>query len=102
LRAEVLYAQLDVLREVRPKAKAAMVAEARRDPAWPVLRSIPFLGPVRVALLLATMKTPWGREVEIVISTARCFALRTARSNRATSSALRTVGSFFDVRGNGM
>jgi transposase len=58
-RAEVLYAQLDVLRELRPKAKAAMVAEARRDPAWDVLRSIPFLGPVRVALLLATMKTPW-------------------------------------------
>ncbi len=33
--------------------------EARRDPAWPVLRTIPFLGPVRVALLLATMQTPW-------------------------------------------
>jgi len=58
-RAEVLYAELDVLRALRPKAKAAMIAEARRDPAWPVLRTIPFLGPVRVALLLATMQTPW-------------------------------------------
>jgi transposase len=58
-RAQVLYAHLDVLRELRPKAKAAMVAEARRDPAGPVLNSIPFLGPVRVALLLATMRTPW-------------------------------------------
>jgi transposase len=58
-RAEVLYAELDVLRELRPKAKAVMVVEARRDPAWEVLRSIPFLGPVRVALLLAAMKTPW-------------------------------------------
>ena len=58
-RAETLYAQLDVLRELRPKVKTAVVAEARRDPAWPVLRSIPFLGPVRVALLLATMRTPW-------------------------------------------
>ena len=36
-----------------------MVAEARRDPAWKVLRTIPFLGPVRVALLVATMQTPW-------------------------------------------
>lgn len=44
---------------LRPKAKAAMVAEARRDPAWPVLRTIPFLGPVRVSLLLATMQKPW-------------------------------------------
>ena len=58
-RAEALYAELDVLRELRPKVKAAMVAEARRDPAWPVLLSIPYLGPVRVALLLATMRTPW-------------------------------------------
>lgn len=58
-RAEALYAELDVLRGLRPRAKATMMAEARRDPAWPVLRTIPFLGPVRVALLLATMQTPW-------------------------------------------
>ena len=58
-RAEALYAELDVLRKLRPKAKAAMVMEAQRDPAWPVLRTIPFLGSVRVALLLATMQTPW-------------------------------------------
>ena len=58
-RAQVLYAHLDVLRELRPKAKAAMVALARRGPAWPVLTSIPFFGPVRVALLLATLRTPW-------------------------------------------
>ena len=59
LRADVLYAELDVLRQLRPRAKAAMLAEARRDPAWAVLRTIPFYGPVRVALLLATMRTPW-------------------------------------------
>ncbi|MGW8323546.1 MAG: IS110 family transposase [Thermodesulfobacteriota bacterium] len=58
-RAQVLYAQLDVLRELRPKAKAAMVAEARKAPAWTVLRTIPHLGPVRVALILAIMRTPW-------------------------------------------
>jgi len=58
-RAEALLTQLDVLRALRPRAKAAMVVEARRDPAWDVLRSVPFLGPVRVALLLATLRTPW-------------------------------------------
>jgi len=58
-RAEALYAELDVLRGLRPKAKTAMIAEARRDPAWARLRTIPFLGPVRVAQLLATMQTPW-------------------------------------------
>ena len=58
-RAETLYAELDVLRVLRPRAKAAMIAEAQRDPAWAVLRAIPFYGPVRVAQLLATMQTPW-------------------------------------------
>lgn len=57
-RAASLYAQLDLLRDLRRKAKTAMLAEARRDPAWNELRSIPFLGPVRVALLLAVLKTP--------------------------------------------
>ena len=58
-RAEVLCAELDVLRALRPKAKTAMVAEARRDPAWELLQTISFFGPVRVTLLLATMQTPW-------------------------------------------
>jgi transposase len=58
-RAESLSKQLDVLKEIRQQAKAAMLAEARKDPAWERLLSIPFLGPVRVALLLAVMQTPW-------------------------------------------
>ena len=58
-RAATLYAELDVLHRLHPKAKAALLAEAQRDPAWRVLRTIPFLGPIRVALLLATMQTPW-------------------------------------------
>lgn len=58
-RAVALYAELDVLRDLRPKAKTALLTEARQDSAWRILRTIPFLGPVRVALLLATMQTPW-------------------------------------------
>jgi hypothetical protein len=54
----MLYAELEAL---RPAAKTALVAEARRDPAWAVLHSVPFLGPVRVELLLATLQTPFGR-----------------------------------------
>ncbi len=54
-----MYAQLDVLRTQRKKTKAAMVAEAKRDPAVGVLETIPYFGPVRIALLLATIGTPW-------------------------------------------
>jgi transposase len=59
VRAGSLLAQLDVLLELRPKAKAAMIAEARHQPGWKVLRSIPFLGPIRVALILAIVGTPF-------------------------------------------
>jgi transposase len=58
-RAQALYTELEVLQQLRPKAKAALLGEAKRDRAWNILRTIPFLGPVRVAQLLATMQTPW-------------------------------------------
>lgn len=58
-RAVALYEQLEVLQRLRPQAKTALVTAARRDASWPVLRSIPYLGPVRVALLLAIVQTPW-------------------------------------------
>jgi hypothetical protein len=54
-RASSQLSQLDVLLDLRPKAKAAMIAAARRQPGWKVLRTIPFLGPVRVAEILAIM-----------------------------------------------
>ena len=59
IRAASLLMQLDALLELRPKAKAAMIGAARRQPGWKVLRSIPFLGPVRVAQLLAIIRTPF-------------------------------------------
>jgi transposase len=59
VRALSLLTQLDMLLELRPKAKAAMIGAARRQPGWKILRSIPFLGPVRVALILAIMRTPF-------------------------------------------
>jgi transposase len=58
-RASTLYDELEVLQHLRPNAKTAMLTEAKRDPAWAVLRTIPYLGPVRVALLLATLQRPW-------------------------------------------
>jgi transposase len=36
-----------------------MLAEARKDPSWERLIGIPYLGPVRVAQLLAVLQTPW-------------------------------------------
>ena len=57
-RAASLLEQLDTLLILRTKARAAMIAEARKQSGWKILRSIPFLGPVRVAQILAIIGTP--------------------------------------------
>ena len=58
VRATSLLTQLDTLLDLRSKAKAAMIASARRQPGWKSLRSIPYLGVIRVAQILAIMRTP--------------------------------------------
>src|SRR2546427_6599258 len=57
-RAERLYLQLDLLQVLRQEARRELLAESRRHRATHVLRKIPFLGPVRVALLIALLQTP--------------------------------------------
>src|SRR5216110_2905190 len=58
-RVELLYAQLDLLQELRKRARQALRTEARRDPAYALLRTVPGIGPVRAALLLALLRTPF-------------------------------------------
>lgn len=58
-RAELLYEQLDQLKPLRQKAKTAMVQEAKRHPGYRLLVTVPLIGPIRAAMLLATLVTPW-------------------------------------------
>jgi transposase len=97
-RAQALYARLDLALELRQKAHDAMIAEARKDPAWKVLRSIPFLGPVRVAQLLAVLQTPWRFRTKknlwayaglaVVTHTSAEFALVEGRPVRRTRAPM--------------
>ena len=57
-RAGFLYEQLAALRPLRQQAKLAMVHEARRQAAYRWLLSVPQLGPVNVAQLLAVVGSP--------------------------------------------
>ena len=57
-RAGSLYEQLATLRPLRQKAKLAMLREARQQAAYRWLMSMPQLGPVSVAQLLAIVGTP--------------------------------------------
>src|ERR1700758_686529 len=57
-RAELLYQQLDGLRELRQTLRPELLAESRKHKASKLLRQIPCIGPIRVARLLALMQTP--------------------------------------------
>ena len=58
-RAGFLYEQLAALKRWRHEAKRAMVKEARRQAAYPWLLSVPKLGAVSVAQLIAVVGTPY-------------------------------------------
>ena len=58
LRAERLYQQLDALEPLRQGARRDLLAESRKHHAVKLLRQIPYLGPIRSALLVALLETP--------------------------------------------
>jgi transposase len=57
-RATWLYQQLDQVAGLRRQARRALLTEAQKHPASRSLRSIPSLGPIRAAILIAIMQTP--------------------------------------------
>jgi transposase len=57
-RLEWLYQELDHLAPLRRRAKQAVLCESRNHRAVSLLRTIPQLGPLRSALIVATVDTP--------------------------------------------
>jgi transposase len=57
-RAQLCYLQLDMLVGLRQQARQELLVEAKKHPAWKLLRSIPALGPIRAAVLMAIVQTP--------------------------------------------
>src|SRR5207245_707231 len=53
-----LYAQLDYTMELRERARRSMIDTAARTEAYPLIRSVPFIGPIRAAEIVAYMITP--------------------------------------------
>ena len=58
-RAELFYQHLDGLQVLRRQVRSEFLAESRKHKAVKVLRQIPCIGPIRAALLLALMQTPY-------------------------------------------
>jgi transposase len=59
MRAARYYQQLDLLKEQRKDSKKAFLKEARRYPVQKILRGIPGFGPIRSALAIAVIGTPY-------------------------------------------
>jgi transposase len=57
-RAAWLYEQLDHVRQLRKQAKAAVLTEGQRHQAIQLLRTIPQVGPIRAAQIVASAGTP--------------------------------------------
>ena len=57
-RAAWLYEQLDQVRELRKRAKAAVLNEGKRHKAVQLPRTIPQVGPIRAAQIVASAGTP--------------------------------------------
>jgi transposase len=57
-RAEVLFEEHDSLATLMARAEAAMLAEARKFKAWRLLQTVPGIGPVRSAEIMAWMVSP--------------------------------------------
>lgn len=58
-RAQWLYEQLDQLRQLRRQAKQALLTESRRHRAVTLLRTIPQLGAIRSAQIVARVDSPY-------------------------------------------
>lgn len=57
-RAELLYQELDSLQALRRQARRELVLASSKHAAARRLRTIPFLGPIRAAVLLGKVQTP--------------------------------------------
>ena len=58
-RAELSYQQFDALAALRQQARRELLAEAGKHSATKLLRQIPSIGPIRAALLIALIQTPY-------------------------------------------
>src|SRR5271169_6385371 len=57
-RARRLYQELDLLQQLRREARQDLILECRKHSETKLLRTVPWLGPIRVGLLLGRVQTP--------------------------------------------
>ncbi len=79
-RAEFYYQQFEALRALRQEVRRELLAEAEKHNAWKLLREIPFIGPIRAALLIALIQTPHRFRTKRQLWTYSGFGIETHSS----------------------
>jgi transposase len=100
-RAEFYYQQLDALRPLRQQVRQELLAEANKHGAWKLLRGIPFLGPIRAALIIALLQTPHRFRTKRQLWTYISFGIETYSSaeQRFINGELRRAKKPVSIRG---
>jgi transposase len=58
-RAEFYFQQLDALRLLRREVRRELLEESKKHKAWKLLCQIPSIGPIRAAVLIGMLQTPY-------------------------------------------
>jgi transposase len=100
-RAEFYYQQFDTLRVLRQEVRRELQAEAEKHEAWKLLRAIPFIGPIRAALLIALIQTPHRFRTKRQLWTYSGFGIETHSSaeHRYVQGELKRAKKPASIRG---
>jgi transposase len=100
-RAEFYYQQLDALRPLRQEVRRELLAEARKHDAWKLLGAIPFIGPIRAALIIAFLQTPHRFRTKRQLWTYIGFGIETYSSaeHRCVKGELQRAKKPVSIRG---
>jgi len=100
-RAEQLYQHLDALQQLRQQARRELLAESRKHSATAQLRQIPYLGPIRSALLVALIQTPhrFRTKRQLWAYSGLALETRTSAEYQYVQGQLRRSKKLLSIRG---
>jgi len=100
-RAELYYQQFDALAALRQEARRELLAESRKHSAVKLLRQIPSIGPIRAALLVALIQTPYRFRTKRQLWAYIGLALKTYTSGeyRFVGGQLQRTKKVLAIRG---
>jgi transposase len=100
-RAEQLYQHLDMLQRLRQQARRELLAESRKHFATAKLRQIPYLGPIRSALLVALIQTPhrFRTKRQLWAYSGLALETRTSAEYRYVGGQVQRAKKLLSIRG---